>query len=201
MAGPGFVRSLHTPSVTGGSLSPRDTTATPDPVGQAGGSRPPSFPKPGKDITPGGRTEGQPRSRASRLDFWTHVSQQQQFQPPPCSFLRSKLSRRVMLSTETSPESLPHSQQEPARAGRGDLGSRAGQGGRASPAALPGPLPGPAPRARWAAVTTTSAPWGSHAAPREQPSIPKRDVTPQGPRDTPGVPWRCSEAGRVGCRG
>lgn len=47
----------------------------------------------------------------------------------------------------------------------------------------------------WAALTTTLArrhPGGFHAAPQAQPSIPRRDAAPWGPRDTQRVLRGCS---------
>lgn len=97
-------------------------------MGREGRSRPPSFPKPGKGITPSGRAGGQPRSPTPRLHFWLHVSQEQQFQPPPCSLQRTKLSRGVKLSAQTSPAAPRVPPAHPAGACPGRAGGIWGPG-------------------------------------------------------------------------
>lgn len=170
MVGPGFVRSL----------------------GTMGRSGPPSIPKPGEGITPGGRAGGQTRSphpgSVSVSTCPRSSSSSRLLLPPARQTQAASDAQRPAGSSETSPASpSPPAQAAGACPGSADFG----QGGRVSPAALPGPWPGPA--------LTTTLTRGFPAAPQKQPEHPKEGCDPTG---NTGYPRGAEEMlGRVGCRG
>lgn len=201
----GFVRSLHTPSDTGGSLSPRDATATPGPTGQQERSEPPSFLNlgllpsqnwqghhPGTATVPHIQARFQaPRVPAAAVSATSPLPPAQQTRA--ASDAQCPAGKHRNLSS--FPESLSHTQREPARAGRG-LGAPAEQGGRVSPAALPEPPPRP----RWD-CTDRHAGTGVPCSAPKTAKHHKEGRDPTGIRDTQGRLTRCSEPGRAGCRG
>lgn len=155
-----------------------------------GRSGPPSIPKPGEGIT---RVAGQGDRHGP------HIQARFLYPPVPgaavpaasCSPLHGKLRRRVMLSAPLGaqkplqlPRVPPHRQREPARAAR-----------------ILGRVAGSAPGTAGTCTDHSSSTGGSLQHPKTSPSIPKRDVTPQGTRDTQGVLRRCSGGWDAGMKG
>lgn len=137
MPGPGFVRSLHTPSVTGGSFVTPGHHSNPGPMGERGGLA--SFlPKTWHGHRPGWPGRGTATIPHIQARFLHPRVPGAAVSAPPRSLLHSKLSRErcsaPLGSTETSAASrVPPAHPAgacPSRAG----GSGARQGGMAGSA-------------------------------------------------------------------